>query len=176
MGQGSLFVSSQGQLSPNFLGREGSEAAGPASVAFGEEELGSLVYLPREAGWRPQNTMTKGASQQSWGALGSRSPPSCLRRAGSPGRGSGSSSGAPGDTCGGQGTEGQAAGRRPSGLLEFGREGPAFQAEKLGLDSAINGKSQEAFFVSFLHFFFFFNPAGALGKCLNRTKKRQGEG
>lgn len=98
--------------------------------------------------------MTKAASQQSWGALGSRSPPSCLRRAGSPGRGSGNSSGAPGDTCGGQGAKGQAASRRPSSLLEFGMEGPAIHAEKLGLDPAINGKSQEAFFVSFTFFFF----------------------
>lgn len=69
--------------------------------------------------------------------------------------------------------KGLVAGRRPSGLLQFGREALAFHAEKFGLDPEFNGKSQEAFFISFLHFFF--NVTRALGNCLNRTKRRKGE-
>lgn len=97
--------------------------------------------------------MTKAPSQRKWGTLASHAPPSCLRRAESPGRGAGSSSGAPGDTCEGEGAKG------PGGRLQalqpsrVGREGLAFRAEKFGLDPAFNGKSQEAFFIFFLHFF-----------------------
>lgn len=117
--------------------------------------------------------MTKAPSQRKRGTLASHAPLSCLRRAESPGRGAGSSSGAPGDTCKGEGAKGP--GGQPQALQpsRVGREGLAFRAEKFGLDPAFNGKSQEAFFISFLHFFF--NVTRALGKCLNRTKRRKGE-
>ena len=101
--------------------------------------------------------------------LASHSPLSCLRRAGFPGLGAGSSSGVPGGIFKGQRAEGTSG--PATGLPAFPsweERVLAFHAKKFGLDPAFAGKAHGGF-LHFLLPLISFNLIHALSKYLNRT-------